>query len=154
IGGEGAGIAREILLRPELSGIYEDARDHGPTRAGECPGAPQKRGVAAMKRTHGGDEHQGTGCLPTGPRRGADGADDFQRGTAGRAAKPVACKYRGGRPGLRRVDFWGKSSARRAWSGCCFLPPPCCFSLGLSLLSSPSAPSHYFHKGRRRKRWR
>ena len=38
VSGEGAGITRKILLRPELRGIHKDAHDYRTTRAGEEPG--------------------------------------------------------------------------------------------------------------------
>ena len=47
-------IAIEVLARPELGRIDEDARDHGTTqRAGEA----DQREMAFVERTHGGNEY-------------------------------------------------------------------------------------------------
>ena len=61
------GIARQILVGPELKRIHEDAHDH---RVGPPPGLVHQREVSLVQIAHGGNEADPAagGALTPGPR--------------------------------------------------------------------------------------
>ena len=67
-------VARQVLLRPELGGVHEDARHREAVRPREPPGLPQEREVPVVQVAHGRHEDDARPGLAGGGHAALPGA--------------------------------------------------------------------------------